>query len=119
MTHYMYDDSTSRLIAALVAAEPAFEPIVNAQQAAYGRVLPYAFMAEVTQWLATHGPRGAVLEVLDDAAVSNSADVRGVIYMSILDHLTAREPGDQRLAASLPPRLRAGLIAAGAGRCLD
>ena len=119
MTHYGYDDSTSRLIEALVAAEPAFEPIVSAHQAAYGQVLPYAFMAEVTRWLAAHGPRPAVLDVLDDAAASDSSDVRGVIYLSVLDHLTDRAPGHQRLAGSLPPRLRAGLVAAGAGRSLE
>ena len=115
MRDSVYDDSTARLIAALVVAEPAFEPIVDAHFAAYDQVLPHMFMAEVTHWLAAHGPHPSVLNVLDDAVEWDSRDVRGVIHMSFLEQLTARDPGHQRIATSLPPRLRAALITAGGG----
>lgn len=112
----MYDESTSRFIAALVAAEPALASVLDAHLAAYEELLPHVFVGDLTRWLTAHGPQPQVLRILDEAVASESADVRGLVYMSFLEHLEAREPLDQRIVTSLPPRLRAALTLVGGDR---
>ena len=111
-----YDETTSDFITALVAAEPALASVLDAHLATYDELLPHLFMGDVTQWLTAHGPQPRVLGILDEAVESGSADVRGLVYMSFLEHLMAREPLNHRLVTSLPPRLHAAWTVVGGDR---
>jgi hypothetical protein len=111
-----YDETTSGFITALVAAEPALAAVLDEHLATYEELLPHVFMGDVTRWLTAHDPPPRVLGILDEAVASESADVRGLVYMSFLEHLEAREALHQRLVASLPPRLRAALTGVGGDR---
>lgn len=116
MPLHRYDETTSSFITALAGAEPALTAVLDEHRAAYEAVLPHVFMGDVTRWLTAHDPPPRVLGVLDNALTSASADVRSLVYMSFLEHLTVREPRHHRLVTSLPPRLRAALTAVGGDR---
>jgi hypothetical protein len=101
------DETTSRLISALIAAEPALTALLHEHLAANDELLPHVFIGDVTRWLTANGPQPHVLGVLDEAVVSDSMYVQGLVYISFLENLEPGAPSDDRIVASLPPRLRA------------
>ena len=101
--------TTSEFIETLALSEPALQVALEAHLAAYGELLPHVLMGDVTRWLTTHGPQPRVLAVLDEALAAEPAYPKALIYFSFLEPLKPGEPPDDRIIASLPPRLRAAL----------
>lgn len=101
--------TTLAFIDALVSSEPALRAALETHLAFYGELLPHVLMADVAQWLITHGPQPQVLAVLDDALGAAPGYPKSLIYFSFLEPLDPGEAQDDRIIAGFPPRLRAAL----------
>jgi hypothetical protein len=94
----------------LLTAEPQLARLRAEHIADNDEVLPHLLMSDVTRWLITHGPVGAVLAVLEDHFARGGPAVRDVLLASFLENLEADEPAHDRIRAALGPRLRAALV---------
>lgn len=104
--------SETDLVVRMAGAHPMLEPLLAEHLSDQeGELLPYVFLGEVAEWLATQGASGplndirAIFTWLDDEYENGSFDVRNLIVVGFIEMLPASPAGDPVLK-HLGPQLR-------------